>query len=45
MHCMIVEVEKEEDIEENLDLNGTPSTVIIQDLEFSQKITSHFREF
>ena len=32
---MIVEDEKEEGIEENLDLNETPSTVIVDEPEFS----------
>ncbi|CAO2141030.1 unnamed protein product [Urochloa humidicola] len=36
LHNMIVEDEKrEEDIEENLDLNETPSTVIVEEPEFS----------
>ena len=35
LHNMIVEDEKEEDIEENLDLNETPSTVIVDEPEFS----------
>ena len=34
---MIVEDEKEEDIEEDLDLNEIPSTVVIQEPEFSSE--------
>jgi hypothetical protein len=34
---MTVEDEKEEDIEENLDLNETPSTVVVQEPEFFPK--------
>ena len=37
LHNMIVEDEKEEDIEEDLDLNEIPSTVVIQEPEFSSE--------
>jgi hypothetical protein len=32
---MVVEDEKEDDLEENLDLNEAPSTVIVKEPEFS----------
>jgi hypothetical protein len=35
LHNMIVEDEKEDDLEENLDLNEAPSTVIVEEPEFS----------
>jgi hypothetical protein len=35
LHNMIVEDEKEDDLEENLDLNEDPSTVIVEEPEFS----------
>ena len=35
LHNMIVEDEKEEDIEQDLDMNETPSTVVVQEPEFS----------
>jgi hypothetical protein len=45
LHNIIVEDEKEEDIEENLDLNVATSSATIEELEFSpdQYVTSFDR--
>ena len=43
LYNMIVEDEKEEDIEENLDLNETPCTVIVQEPEFSPEVYVPFQ--